>query len=70
MYIAVGAINILDVYVLGGTIALREIIIIFFIANETISLLENCSKLGIPIPKKIKDVLKQLRDNNDTGKVE
>ncbi len=34
----------------------------FYIANEGISLLENCAGLGLPIPEKIKDALAQLKD--------
>ena len=33
--------------------------------NEGISILENAAELGLPLPKKLIDVLKQLRDDND-----
>lgn len=46
--------------VVGDAIPLREIVIIFFICNEGISLLENASEF-VPIPEKLKDVLIQLR---------
>jgi len=46
--------------VIGDAIPLREIVIIFFICNEGISLLENASEF-VPIPEKLKDVLIQLR---------
>ena len=48
--------------VIGDKIMLREIVIMFFIANEGLSLLENCAEInGGNIPKKLKDVLLQLR---------
>lgn len=50
--------------VLGDSIPLREIVIIFFVCNEGISLLENASEF-IPIPQKLKDTLIQLRDKED-----
>lgn len=50
--------------VLGDSVPLREIVIIFFICNEGISLLENASEF-VPIPKKLKDTLIQLRDKNE-----
>ena len=50
--------------VIGEAIPLREITILFFIANEGISLLENASEF-IPIPDKLKEVLAQLRDDNE-----
>lgn len=46
---------------IGDTIALREIVIMFFVCNEALSLLENAAVL-IPIPEKLKQVLLQLRD--------
>lgn len=49
---------------LGGAIALREIVIMFFIANESLSLLENAAVL-IPIPEKLKETLLQLRDKKE-----
>lgn len=48
----------------GGSIAIREIVIMFYIANEGISLLENASEF-IPLPEKLKDVLLQLRGDSD-----
>lgn len=47
-----------------GTIPLREVVIMFYIANEALSLLENAA-IFVPIPDKLKDVLLQLRDNSD-----
>ena len=54
---------------LNDTIALREIVIMFYICNEALSLLENAA-MFIPIPDKLKDVLLQLRDKEveDNGK--
>ena len=49
---------------IGGTIPLREVVIMFYIANEALSLLENAA-IFVPIPDKLKDVLLQLRDNSD-----
>lgn len=49
---------------IGGTIPLREVVIMFYIANEGISLLENAA-IFVPIPEKLKDVLLQLRDGEE-----
>lgn len=54
----------------GGAFAIREIVIIFFIVNEGISLLENASKMGIPIPTKLTNILEQIRtqtEENNNG---
>lgn len=50
--------------VVGDAIPLREIVIIFFACNEAISLLENASEF-VPIPKRLKEVLIQLRDKTE-----
>lgn len=52
----------------GGTVPLREVVIMFYIANEGLSLLENAA-VFIPIPDKLKNVLLQLRDK-DSGDAE
>lgn len=56
----VGLVNILGHAI--GMEELRLIAISFYIANEGISIVENASKFGIPIPKKIQDVLSQLKN--------
>ena len=50
--------------IMGDEIPLREIVILFFIANEGISLIENASEF-IPIPEKLKEILIQLRKESD-----
>ena len=61
--VAVG--HILDTHVLGGGAVCRSAVSGFYIANEGISILENAAELGLPLPKKLIAVLKQLRDDND-----
>ena len=39
-----------------------------YISNEGISLLENASHLGLPVPAKIKAVLEQLHDRSEEDK--
>lgn len=45
----------------AGAFQIREIVIMFFIANEAISLIENAGKMGLPIPQKLIDILEQLK---------
>ena len=63
LLVAVG--NILDIYILGGGVVCRSTVIGFYLANEGISILENAGKLGIPLPKKLISVLKQLKNDNN-----
>lgn len=43
---------------------IRYIVIIFYIVNEAISIIENAVKLGIPVPNKIKETLINLKNNS------
>lgn len=44
----------------------RAMIVWFYVANESLSILENLSLAGVPFPAKIKDALEQLKAKNDT----
>jgi len=61
--------NILDTWVLGiGSSACRNTVIGFYIANEGISILENVGRAGMPLPKVLRKILEQLRDENKEDK--
>lgn len=50
-----------------GIPAMREMVIMFFAVNEGISILENASEMGLPIPDQIKNTLLQIRDTKKGG---
>lgn len=52
--------------VIGTDNTLRLAIILCFCGNEGISILENVTKLGVPIPQKLLDALLQLKGNGGT----
>ncbi|WP_315073878.1 phage holin family protein [uncultured Clostridium sp.] len=52
-----------------GTWLFRSLICYFYIANEGLSLLENCASLGVPIPNKILESLEQLRNGEKKEKI-
>ena len=52
---------------IGEAVPIREIVILFFISNEGISLLENAA-LFIDIPPQLKDALLQIRDKDKEEK--
>lgn len=60
IFVMVGIGNIVDVYLIKNGSAIRTAVIFFYISNEGISIIENSAKVGLPIPEKLKDVLKQL----------
>ena len=61
----VGVANIVDVHVVGAGSALRSAVVCFYMSNEGVSMLENASHLGLPIPEKLKDILAQLHERED-----
>ena len=70
IFLLVGIANILDIHVIGTGSVLRTAVIFFYISNEGVSLLENASHLGLPVPKKIKGVLEQLHDRAEDDEKE
>lgn len=49
----------LDV-ITGQDVLIRDVVLLFFIGNEGLSILENASNCGLPIPTKLKDGLAQF----------
>lgn len=53
---------------IGGSSFIRDAVVIAFITNETISIMENAGLMGIPMPKAIKkaiDILKTKEDDEE-----
>ena len=67
IFLLVGVANILDVNIIGSGSVLRTAAIFFYLSNEGVSLLENASHLGLPVPGAIKEVLEQLHERAEHG---
>lgn len=67
-YLVVVALCVVVDKLLGDTGMIRTMILYYFVANEGISILENCAKMNVPIPKWLIDKLEQLKDENDGTK--
>lgn len=50
-----------------GVWLFRTLCAYFYIANEGVSILENAALLGIPVPKKLREVLAQLNTRADSS---
>lgn len=61
----VGVAHIIDQNIIGSGSAIRTAVIFFYVSNEGISIIENATRLGLPIPLKLRDVLEQLKDGGD-----
>lgn len=66
IFTLVGLANLLDVYVLGAGAVLRTATIFFYLSNEGSSLLENTTKLGLPVPAQLRETLATLTKHNIT----
>ena len=44
---------------------IRSLVCCFYIANEGISIIENAGNLGLPVPKKLLDILLSVKRKND-----
>lgn len=44
----------------------RTIVTMFYIANESLSIVENSAKIGLPVPKKLIECLEQLKGNDES----
>lgn len=45
-------------------IGIRYIVIMFYLINEAISILENAGKMGLPLPPKLNEILESLKQKN------
>lgn len=52
---------LLDRLLNKDTWVFRTLVCYFYVANEGISILENCGKCGVPLPQKLLDTLEQLK---------
>jgi toxin secretion/phage lysis holin len=68
IFLLVGVAHLTDMYLLGNGNALRTAVVFFYISNEGISMLENATVIGLPVPEKLKEVLAQLHGKDGEGK--
>lgn len=66
IFALVGIGNLLDIYILGQAGILRNVVIFFYLSNEGVSILENSAHLGLPVPEKLKEILKQLHNGKES----
>ena len=66
VFVAVG--HIVDVYVLGGSSVVMSAVMLFYIANEGISIIENAAALGLPVPDKLREIMEQIKTKTEEEK--
>ncbi|VFU11659.1 conserved hypothetical protein [anaerobic digester metagenome] len=60
VFALVGTAHIIDSHIAGDGSVVRTAVIFFYLSNEGISILENASGIGLPIPAKLKNILEGL----------
>lgn len=65
IFALVGIAHIIDQNIIGDGSVIRTAVIFFYLSNEGISIIENATRLGLPIPEKLRDVLEQLKGGGD-----
>lgn len=60
IFILVGIAHIIDSRLIGEGSVIRTAVIFFYLSNEGISIIENSTRIGLPVPQKLKDVFAQL----------
>ena len=70
VFVLVGVAHVIDQQFLGQTAVLRDAVILFFCANEGLSILENADTIGVPIPEKLRELFLQMKtkDKKDEEK--
>lgn len=65
IFLFVGVGHTIDFYVLKNGTAVRTAIIFFYLSNEGLSILENSSKIGLPIPNSLRNIFKDLNKEDE-----
>ena len=58
------ALSVIIQKTINNSVPIREIVIVFFICNEGLSIIENASEF-VPVPEKLRTVLLQLNKQNE-----
>lgn len=66
IFFLVAIATILDMHLIGNGSAIRTAVIFFYLSNEGISILENTVRIGLPVPKRLKEILESF-DEEDKG---
>lgn len=65
IFVMVGIGNVVDQYIIGAESTVRTMLIMFYLSNEGISILENVANIGLPLPKRLISVIRQLNGINE-----
>ncbi|MCG1021932.1 holin family protein [Sutcliffiella horikoshii] len=49
-----------------GTGMIKDVTILFYLVNEFLSIMENASRMGVPIPKMLKKIIEAIKKKADS----
>jgi len=61
IFILVGIGHTIDFYLIEKGSAVRTAVIFFYLSNEGLSIIENASRIGLPVPEQLRIVFRELR---------
>lgn len=64
IFAVVAVAHMVDRIIGEGTLTL-DMVTLFYISNEALSIIENAGKAGLPMPKKLKTMIEVLKDRSD-----
>ncbi len=64
-YLIIVSLSVIVDKIMGATGTIRNVVIYFFVANEGLSILENWQILGLPLPNKLYNLLRQFKEKED-----
>lgn len=57
--------NMIDIHIIKDGNTARTAVVFFYLSNEGISIVENASRIGLPVPQKLKSILVQLKEEGE-----
>ena len=64
-YLLIVALSVVIDNLLGQSGLIRSLVIYFFVANDGLSIIENMAKMGVKLPQKLIDALKQIKKKGE-----
>lgn len=65
IFLLVAIATMIDTKLVGDGAMFRTAVSFFYISNEGVSIVENATRLGLPVPEKLKDILEQIKNGDD-----
>lgn len=57
--------HIIDFHIIKNGSAVRTAVIFFYLSNEGLSIVENATRIGLPVPEQLKAVFKELKKEDE-----